>query len=72
MLDQLQKHLLYANLKKYQFQWNKMRFLGYIVSHQSIQMKEKQIEAIYNWPKHQSVRDIHVFLGFANIYWRFI
>ena len=49
-----------------------MRFLGYIVSHQSIQIDEKQIKAIHDWPKPQSVRDIQVFLGFANFYQQFI
>ncbi len=49
-----------------------MRFLDYIVSHQSIQMEEKQIKAVHNWSEPQSVHDIQVFLGFANFYQRFI
>ena len=32
-LEQLQKHLLYANLKKCQFHQYKMRFFSYIVFH---------------------------------------
>lgn len=36
ILDQLQKHLLYANFKKYQFHQDKVRFLGYIISYQGI------------------------------------
>ncbi len=51
MLKQLQKHLMYANLKKYQFYQEEVRFLGYIVSHQNIWMKEKQIETIHDWPE---------------------
>ena len=35
-------------------------------------MEDKQIEAINQWPEPQSVRDIKVFLGFANFYRRFI
>ena len=49
-----------------------MRFLGYIVSHENIQMEEKQIKVIRDWPEPQSVRDIQVFLGFANFYRQFI
>ncbi len=49
-----------------------MRFLGYIVSHQGIWIEEKQIKAVHDWPEPQSVRDIQIFLGFANFYWRFI
>ncbi len=49
-----------------------MRFLGYIVSHQSIRMEEKRIKAVHDWPELQSVRDIQVFLGFTKFYQRFI
>ncbi len=45
-----------------------MRFLGYIVSYQGIWMKEGWIKAVHDWPEPQSVRDIQVFLGFANFY----
>ncbi len=49
-----------------------MRFLGYIVSYQGIQMEEEWIKAVRDWPEPQSVRDILIFLGFANFYRRFI
>ena len=35
-------------------------------------MEEKQIKAICDWPEPQSVRNIQVFLGFANFYQQFI
>ncbi len=72
MLEQLQKHLLYANLKKCQFHQEEVRFLGSIITYQSIQKEEKQIKAINDWLNPQSVRDIQVFLGFANFYQQFI
>ena len=62
VLEQLQKYLLYANLKKCQFHQEEMRFLGYIVSHQGSQIKEKQIKAVYDWLELQSIRDIQIFL----------
>ena len=37
-----------------------------------ISMEAKRIEVIKDWPKPKSVRNIQVFLGFANFYWRFI
>ncbi len=49
-----------------------MRFLGYIVFHQVIQIENEQIKAIHNWLELQSARNIYVFLKFANIYWQFI
>ena len=35
-------------------------------------MKDKPIEAVKNWPKPMSVREIQMFIGFANFYRRFI
>ena len=35
-------------------------------------MKNEQIKAVKNWPKPTSVRDIQVFISFANFYRRFI
>lgn len=35
-------------------------------------MEEERIEAVKNWPEPKSVRDIQVFLGFANFYRQFI
>ncbi len=58
VLDQLQKHSLYANLKKCRFHQDEVRFLGYIVSHQGIPMEEEQIKAVRDWPEPQSVRNI--------------
>ncbi len=72
VLDQLRKHSLYANLKKCCFHQDEVRCLGYIVSHQGIRMEEDRIKVVRNRPEPQSVRDIRVFLGFANFYQRFI
>ena len=35
-------------------------------------MEDERIEAVNTWPEPQSVRDIQVFIGFANFYRRFI
>ncbi len=46
VLDQLRKYSLYANLKKCRFHHDEVRVLGYIVSHQGIQMEKEQIKAV--------------------------
>lgn len=68
VLDQLQKYLLYAKLKKCRFYQKEVRFLGYIGFHQGIQIKEKQTKVACNWLEPQSIYNILVFLGFANFY----
>lgn len=72
ILEQLQKHLWYANLKKYWFYQDELRFLDYILSHQGIQIEEKQIKTICNWPEPQSIYNIQVFLGFIHFHRQFI
>ena len=72
VVDLLRKNGLFANLKKCQFHQDEVCFLEYVVSAQGVQMEDERIEAVRNWPEPKSVRDIQVFLGFANFYQRFI
>ena len=72
VLDQLRKYSLFANLKKCRFHQDEVRFLGYVVSSKGISMEAERIEVVRKWPEPKSVRDIQVFLGFANFYRRFI
>ena len=72
VLNQLRKFSLYANPKKCQFHQKDDQFLGYIVSLQGICMEDERIRAVKQWPEPKSVKDIQVFLEFANFYWRFI
>ena len=69
---ELWKYGLFANLKKCCFYQEEVRFLGYVVSSQRICMEEERIDAVKAWPKPKSVKDIQVFIGFANFYRRFI
>ena len=41
VLDELRKHLFYANFKKCRFHQDEMRFLDYIIFHPGIRMEEK-------------------------------
>ena len=72
VLDLLRKNGLFANLKKCWFHQDEVRFLGYVVSAQGVRIEDERIEAVRNLPEPKSVRDIQVFLGFANFYRRFI
>ena len=72
VLDVLRKYGLYANLKKCRFHKDEIRFLGFVVSRDGIRMKEERIDAVKKWLEPQSVRDIQVFIDFANFYRRFI
>ena len=58
VLDLLQKNGLFTNLKKCRFYQDKVCFLKYVVSAQRMQMEDKRIEGVRNWPKLKSLRDI--------------
>ena len=68
VLDQLWKYSLFANLKKCCFHQDEIRFLGYVVLSKDISIEAKRIKVVKEWPEPKSVRDIQVFLGFANFY----
>ena len=72
VLNQLWKHSLFANLKKCCFHQDEVCFLGYVISLKGINMEAERIEVVKDWPEPKSVRNIQVFLSFANFYWRFI
>ena len=58
VLDQLRKHSLFGNLKKYRFHQDKVRFLEYIVLSERINMEAKKIKVMKNCPKLKSIQDI--------------
>lgn len=60
------------NLKKCQFYKDEIQFLSFVISANGIRMKVKKIKAIKEQPEPKSVKYIQVFLGFANLYRKFI
>ena len=63
---------LYLKPEKYHFHKTEVKYLGLIISADSIQMDPEKIMAILEWGSPRNLYDIHAFLGFANIYWGFI
>ena len=68
VLSRLDKARVGVNLKKSSYHISKVKFLGYIISEQAIEMPEKKIEEVRNWAVPRKVKDIQEFLGFANFY----
>ena len=46
--------------------------MGFIISPDGIKIEENRVTAIKEWPVPKSVREVQVFLDFANFYRRFI
>jgi len=65
MLERLD---LTVSLKKSVFYLDTVEFLGYIVGKSGVNMSEKKVEGILNWKAPRSVKDVQIFIGFANFY----
>jgi hypothetical protein len=63
---------LYAKLSKCHFSQTSISYLGYTISSLGVQMDATKIKTILDWPVPRNVKEIQVFLGFANFYRRFI
>ncbi|KAL0188510.1 hypothetical protein M9458_015609, partial [Cirrhinus mrigala] len=72
VLKRLISHQLYAKEEKCDFHQSRISFLGYIISPEGVAMDERKVEAVLNWPRPSTLRELQRFLGFANFYRRFI
>jgi hypothetical protein len=72
VLKKLQDAHLKVNLDKCEFHKTEIDFLGFVIGKDGIKMDQKKVQAIVEWKTPKSLRDIQVFLGFANYYRKFI
>ncbi|KAI2654711.1 Transposon Tf2-6 polyprotein [Labeo rohita] len=72
VLQRLISHHLYAKEEKCEFHQDKISFLGYHISSEGVAMDEKKVNAVLNWPRPTTLKELQRFLGFANFYRRFI
>ena len=72
VLQKLRKYKLYVKLSKCQFYVTEIEFLKFKIFIQSVFMKPDCVKIIVKWLKSQEIKDIQVFLRFANFYRRFI
>ncbi len=72
VLKRLIQHQLYAKIQKCEFHQTQISFLGYVISSEGVTMDDSKVQAVLNWPKPTTVKELQRFLGFANFYRRFI
>src|SRR6266540_5097795 len=63
---------LFGNLEKCTFCTDRVSFLGYVVTSQSIEVDEAKIVAITSWLLLATVTQVHSFLGLAGFYRCFV
>ena len=72
VLAKLKEHQLAVSVTKSVFHQESVEFLGYIVATNRVTMSERKVESIKNWKPPRSVKEVQIFIGFANFYRRFI
>ncbi len=72
VIQRLRQHHLYLKTEKCEFHKSTIHFLGYIVTPAGVQMDQRKVEAVKNWPQPTTIKEMQRFLGFANFYRRFI
>ncbi len=72
VLQRLLDNRLFAKVEKCQFQARSVPSLGFILSPEGIRMDPAKVKAVADWPTPENRRAFQRFLGFANLYRRFI
>jgi len=72
VLQRLQEFGLDCKAEKCQFGVREVGFVEFVIHSDAIGMESDRISTIEDWPTPESVPDVQVLLGFANLYRRFI
>ena len=72
VLCALESEQLYCKASKCVFATDSVKFLGHIVTGNTIGPDPEKLQAVTSWPTPSSVKEVRRFLGFANYFRRFI
>jgi hypothetical protein len=72
VLDALRKNQFYGKLKKCAFWLSEVAFLGHVINQHDIAVDPKNVAAVVDWKRPNSVSEIRSFLGLAGYYRRFV
>ena len=72
VLQWLRDFQMATSVEKSMFDVKAVDFLDYVIGTDEVTMNEKKVETIKAWKPPTSVREVQIFMGFANFYRRFI
>ena len=72
VLGQLEEYNLAVSTTKSVFHVKEVEFLGYMVAVEGVTTSERKFPRIQDWKQPRSVKEVQIFIGFANFYRRFI
>ena len=68
ILEKLRQHKLSLKPEKCWFNKKEIKFLGLVISEDSLRMDEGKVKAVKEWPQLQNKKELQQFLGFVNFY----
>jgi len=68
VLELLEKHKLYLHSDKCEFEKTTIKYLGVIISHNSIAMDPVEIAGVTEWPALTNQKEVQSFLRFTNFH----
>ena len=68
VLAQLEEYHLTVSTTKSVFHVKEVEFLGYMVAVDGVTMSERKIQSIKDWKHPRWVKEVQIFIGFANFY----
>ena len=72
VFKRLQKAQLYVKESKCALYFEKVDFLGHVVSADGVSVQTSKINAVRDWPAPTSIAELQFFLGLANYYCQFV
>ncbi|GAA0163173.1 hypothetical protein LIER_19105 [Lithospermum erythrorhizon] len=72
VLQVLKEKELYAKFKKCDFWKDRVEFLVHVINEQGISVDSKKIEAVVEWKAPTNATEVHIFLGLAGYYRRYV
>jgi len=72
VLARHEQHDLAVSLKKSVFHQDEVEFLEYNVKTSGVTMSHRKVKIVQNWAHVRSVKQVQIFIGFANLYRPFI
>jgi len=72
VLDRLDQPDLAVSLRKSVFHQEQVEFLGYMVKTSGLTMSDRKVKRVQNWAHPRAVKEVPIFIGFANFYRRCI
>lgn len=70
--ERLRKQNLQCKPSKCMFGQEAVEFVGHVISHNTVSMDPKKLEAVKDWPQPKNIKELRSFLGFCNFYRRFV